>query len=810
MSLNPCQASSWTLLGATLGLVVRNTLLVQPPPPAPAAARPPMPPPPSDELASTTSEAAFADGDPVDADDSLAFLWPEHLRRSAPQPELALRFLPPAAGLPPRAVLIATHFLATRDGTRAVQVDGAEPLLFDDPAEPRRTDQLTLELQGLAPGEHVMRAWIQPHSPRSSERRAERSMRFEVPEEAPAALTRQATPEQTPAPAAPVAEAEGAVELTVETVRGAPGDEAQSDSAALEEIVLPRLTRMPWRTPPSPSPSPLAQEDERAPEPPPSPPPSPPPPQPRTWPSFVVDPAYRRSASELPLLHHPSLPRPGGRAATPAALAAWRTARRALLVGMHAALAPLPRTWRRARGVPRAARYLLTMRVTNRSVAERSKAAAAAASAAGVALSDVAGGGREWAPMQTESVVNYAILDAAFRPLGGARLLPLRAQPTRQVKSGPEDGRLASVAGRLFLVYNDAIAETGGDDEVAKDDEECAAAGEATAAEEAAYRIRRGIHLAELRLGDSGDEECDEGDDDDLDGDAGGGSGGGGDGDGSGSSRMVGVRVLTPVALTPDARVVRAVGSRSDVEKNWVVWGEEGGRLLISYSLEPHRVLSAALPGTVQEEEDDGDGGGGEEDEEQQQPAASVMEARLVHSSRFVAADEEGRRRWPLMRGGTNAVAVSDSTLLAVMHVVHKRGGRSLYQMAAYSFAAAPPHAVLAMGAPFSVGDDAPTPFPTGLVADKKHLYLSYGVGDAEWRLAKLDLALLLASLVPVHTEPADDATTAASSVPNHMHFFSGIDETVRGRLEARVRRRMDGAASQTPKRGRAKKRRSR
>lgn len=51
------------------------------------------------------------------------------------------------------------------------------------------------------------------------------------------------------------------------------------------------------------------------------------------------------------------------------------------------------------------------------------------------------------------------------------------------------------------------------------------------------------------------------------------------------------------------------------------------------------------------------------------------------------------------------------------------------------------------------MGPDAPTPFPTGLVATKAHLYLSYGVADADWRIAQLDRAKLLASLVPVHTE---------------------------------------------------------
>ena len=61
------------------------------------------------------------------------------------------------------------------------------------------------------------------------------------------------------------------------------------------------------------------------------------------------------------------------------------------------------------------------------------------------------------------------------------------------------------------------------------------------------------------------------------------------------------------------------------------------------------------------------------------------------------------------------------------------------------------------------MGTDAPTPFPTGLVANKAHLYLSnpgpdpnpdpdpdpnpnqahlylsYGVADADWRTAQLD-----------------------------------------------------------------------
>ena len=88
------------------------------------------------------------------------------------------------------------------------------------------------------------------------------------------------------------------------------------------------------------------------------------------------------------------------------------------------------------------------------------------------------------------------------------------------------------------------------------------------------------------------------------------------------------------------------------------------------------------------------------------------------------------------------------------------------------------------------MGADAPTPFPTGLVATKAHFYLAYGVADADWRIAKLDRAKLLASLVPVHTEalalPPQPEHTA---LPEQRHFFSGITPDVRERLQARAAR---------------------
>ena len=277
------------------------------------------------------------------------------------------------------------------------------------------------------------------------------------------------------------------------------------------------------------------------------------------------------------------------------------------------------------------------------------------------------------------------------------------------------------------------------------------------AAEEGAFRIRRGMRLAELRTvrrGDAGrgmgaageartggrggasgevergeeeeeEEEEGEGDEEEEGGRGGEGGGKGGREGGGSCQRSAGLlRALPPLSLSPEDRVFTAAGARGEVQKNWVAWlaeaeggeGGEGGEVSLhfSYSLEPHLVLQASVPqaatmpgqsGASHEETGDDDldldldldgGDGGDS------PGDSLeVEARLVHSSRFAAAAESNRQHWPLMRGGTNAVSLGGGRYLAIMHTVHKREQRSLYQLAAYTFAAAPPHAVLAMGQPF-------------------------------------------------------------------------------------------------------------
>ena len=134
---------------------------------------------------------------------------------------------------------------------------------------------------------------------------------------------------------------------------------------------------------------------------------------------FVLDARFRRGGAAGWLLHHPSLPRPAGRRASAANLAAWRAARRATLLGMHPALA----AWRGG-GAPCGARYLLTLRVTNRSRAGPQPAPRPAAAAAERATAaEIAARVAARAALASSSCVNYAWLDRRFRPLGRPRLL---------------------------------------------------------------------------------------------------------------------------------------------------------------------------------------------------------------------------------------------------------------------------------------------------------------------------------------------------------------------------------------------------
>ena len=124
---------------------------------------------------------------------------------------------------------------------------------------------------------------------------------------------------------------------------------------------------------------------------------------------------------------------------------------------------------------------------------------------------------------------------------------------------------------------------------------------------------------------------------------------------------------------------------------------------------------------------------------------------------------------------------------VAFMHTVLRRGGKSLYSVAAYAFSTSPPFAIEAMSPPFSPDGHA-TPYPMGLIATGKRLLLSYGVADREWYVAEIDKQRLLRSLVPVRTAPPsaqDDVSPTGAAdegtpLSTQLHFFRGCPDAVR------------------------------
>ena len=404
------------------------------------------------------------------------------------------------------------------------------------------------------------------------------------------------------------------------------------------------------------------------------------------------------------------------------------------LTAMHAALLPWDTSPTRT--------FLLTVRVSNTSDGGGAKDGRAGSSA-----------------------VNYALLDAELNPLTPFRLLELRSPRTRQRRSGPEDARLVRVGGRRFLLYNDAYDDAPGGD---------AEGGLAHLARP--WVMRRRMYLAELvaeppaapkrrraarRL--PPEEEILEEEEEEEE------EGGGGD-----EAMTAGVRALEPVALVADDAVFGAAGRRSVVEKNWVPWALNGS-LYMSYSLDPHIVLRVPLPPASAAAS----------------AAPATVDVTLTHATRFArppaenaAAEAAAAAGRPELRGGTPAVRIDRSTFLAFLHSVQRRGGRSVYRVAAYTFDAAPPFAVTAISPPFALGRHA-LPYPIGVHATKRHLYLSYGASDAAWFVAKLDRAALLATLIPVHTEAAPRAAAGAAPPPVSWHVFSSAPAEVREALTA-------------------------
>ena len=357
-----------------------------------------------------------------------------------------------------------------------------------------------------------------------------------------------------------------------------------------------------------------------------------------------------------------------------------------------------------------------------------------------------------------------AYLSAPSDAFGVPRWLPLSSPPSIQLLRGPEDGRLFALNGRACLLYNDVLPEA----QLPRWPRD------APAARTAMWRMRRGLYLSCLTRRDGGATS------------------------GNLAAQLI---PSAPLLLRASPAVLRTAGAASDIEKNWVPF-VYNATLHLAYSLDPHLVLRVS-PQALADAEDLA----AEAAELQVDTAPVEVSAELVYATRFEHADSEapaGRAgrggaaslpqhsegsdapSRPQLRGGTPPVRIDKTRHLAIMHTVIRRGGKSRYAVAAYTFSTRPPFAIQAVSRPFDLGGHA-TPYPVGLVstADGKDLLLSYGFADSAWHVARLSRNALLKSLVPVRTEPMPrafdtDSRDESSALPTRLHFARGAPKRVR------------------------------
>ncbi len=180
-------------------------------------------------------------------------------------------------------------------------------------------------------------------------------------------------------------------------------------------------------------------------------------------------------------------------------------------------------------------------------------------------------------------------------------------------------------------------------------------------------------------------------------------------------------------------------GERKDRwEKNWVPFDYKQN-LMLAYSLTPHRVLQPV--------------GGG------------ICDTAGCTTSTI-------RWNWGVLRGGTPALEI-DGQYLAFFHsckdmtTANSQGKHLIhYFMGAYTFSSEPPFEITKISpkpivsrgfysSPFHrTWKPLRVVFPCGLVADDKHLWVSYGRQDHEMWIAKIDKVGLLKSLTPVKVQP--------------------------------------------------------
>lgn len=174
-------------------------------------------------------------------------------------------------------------------------------------------------------------------------------------------------------------------------------------------------------------------------------------------------------------------------------------------------------------------------------------------------------------------------------------------------------------------------------------------------------------------------------------------------------------------------------------EKNWTPFEFEG-KILFSYSLQPHRIM---------------------------EPLYGTKGCKTLFDSKV-----DIKWDWGETRGGTPAFLVHDEYLaffhsMREMKTVHSKNKSMMhYFMGAYTFRAQPPFSLTRISKEPLVAKGFYKPqhnyhwgprrvvYPCGYIQDENFIWVSYGREDGEMWIAKMDKKMLLDSLIPVSELP--------------------------------------------------------
>lgn len=187
------------------------------------------------------------------------------------------------------------------------------------------------------------------------------------------------------------------------------------------------------------------------------------------------------------------------------------------------------------------------------------------------------------------------------------------------------------------------------------------------------------------------------------------------------------------------------------IEKNWIpfaVRDEEGAKLFLSYTINPHKILKLF------------------------NPVHNKLEHLPLHQLSWV--DNPWEQNWGLLRGGTPAILVGDE-YLAFFHsrFIDRETKLAWYVMGAYTFASTPPfqlqsispHPILFQGIYQTTIRNTESShlrciYPSGIVfakeGDKEVIYVACGENDRAIKILTFDKQKLLDDLIPINQKKSD------------------------------------------------------